>query len=359
MFINDDLKNKVKNIPILDVARSLNINIYRNHRARCFMPGHEDRNPSLTFWPQTNRWKCFSCTTEDGRNGGDGITLVMHHQGLKYNDAVLWLVRQFGICIPGQKTNIGLNSKSNSNKRKVTIKKEIIAPKDILIDHELFEWVVNMGSICEGAKSFLFKERKYIESVVYKARIFSIEDKIIFANEIIENFGIERSINSRLITRDSWGRFVSTLGEKCVVFPYTNKQGKIINLQSRKYIDCNKSFRYIFLPSLPVHLFNIHNTLHFSLDQPLYIAEGVTDCLAMLSDGKNAVAIPGANSFNPDDISILQRHRLIMYPDNDDAGGRIFNLLNDKYALDVERRTVPDKFKDYCEFYINRHNEYI
>lgn len=52
--------------------------------------------------------------------------------------------------------------------------------------------------------------------------------------------------------------------------------------------------RFQFISSQKTRLFNLPvlNTMKFGED--LYISEGITDCLALLSAGKKAVAIPSA-----------------------------------------------------------------
>lgn len=352
MYVSEELKRKVKDIPIMDVAHLLGIKFYRGTLAYCFIPGHPDKHASLRFWPQKNRWKCFSCTSEEGQRGGDSITLVMVHEGLPYNDAVVWLANNFNIYI--HDCRVSTYSKPKRSKHRKYLQQERPDTPTANVDIELLEWVVSVGKLSPEAESFLFSERKYKDSVVHERRIFSISDKFRFANAIIEKFGVDRALASRLIIHHVGNLYRSALDDKCVVFPYFDIDGSVINLQSRKYVPCDKKYRYKFPPGLPIHMYNIDLTNIFPADKPIYIAEGVTDCLAMLSDGKNAVAIPGVNNFNPDDIFALQRHRLFIYPDNDDAGKTLIKTLNEKYELNVGVLNVPEPFDDYCDYYTSK-----
>ncbi len=45
--------------------------------------GHEDKTPSMKYYPKTNRFKCFSCG-----KGGDVVDLVQHQTGLKFLDVI-------------------------------------------------------------------------------------------------------------------------------------------------------------------------------------------------------------------------------------------------------------------------------
>lgn len=90
-------------------------------------------------------------------------------------------------------------------------------------------------------------------------------------------------------------------------------------------------------------------------DEPLYIAEGVTDCLALLSMGLKAVAVPGASMFKEADIELLKGRHLRMYPDNDEAGKRLYSRLRTLFAsvdTEVEMLSLPDDCKDVSDFFV-------
>lgn len=94
------------------------------------------------------------------------------------------------------------------------------------------------------------------------------------------------------------------------------------------YWDCNhgilvitkKAPRFQFLSCQKTHLFNMPLLNKLVVDNELYLTEGVTDCLAMLSSGKAAVAIPSATIIPENDLSLLDGYKLKMMPDNDEAG---------------------------------------
>jgi len=81
-------------VPILDAAGGLGLDV-ANNKARCFNgKGHrngEDRTPSLAFFPDSNRFKCFGCGVS-----GDVIDLVKAVKGVSFGDAVAWLVQLQG-----------------------------------------------------------------------------------------------------------------------------------------------------------------------------------------------------------------------------------------------------------------------
>ena len=93
--MNDNALADLKAIPILDVARKLEIPLFREGNtwsARCLKKGEADTKPSLKFWLGKNRWKCFSCG-----EGGDVIELVQQKQECTFHEAVTWLREVFDI----------------------------------------------------------------------------------------------------------------------------------------------------------------------------------------------------------------------------------------------------------------------
>jgi hypothetical protein len=88
--------------------------------------------------------------------------------------------------------------------------------------------------------------------------------------------------------------------------------------------------------------------------EELYIAEGCSDCWALLSSGKKAVAIPSATLLNVKDIEVLKGLNLHMYPDSDIPGEKLFLQLK-TYCPQLVRHQLPTNCKDYSEYYANHH----
>ena len=94
--------------------------------------------------------------------------------------------------------------------------------------------------------------------------------------------------------------------------------------------------------------------------EPLYIAEGTSDCWSLLSSGHKAIAIPSATLLNPKDLDTLlsinsklstQFH---MFPDRDLPGERLFLQLRDLLP-NLTRHDLPPTCKDFSDLYIQNH----
>lgn len=86
----DELKSR---IPIIDLAQHLDIQCDSHHKALC--PFHEEKIPSLVFYPETDTFFCFGCC-----RSGSIFDLVMFKKDCSFAEAVKYLCRYAGIPVP-------------------------------------------------------------------------------------------------------------------------------------------------------------------------------------------------------------------------------------------------------------------
>lgn len=342
-YISEDIKRRIQSIKVEDVARELNLDV-RKHWALCFM--HDDHNPSLYFNQRKNKWHCFVCDKYGGPIG-----LVQEKLGYGYVDACKWLADRFGIIIPGD----------NGYRKKVKKKNQKIQPviknrektDNILLDVEMLAWIVYNAKLSDNAKHFLYVERKYSPHVVKNLKIGSISNSDRLVNKLVTVFGRERALASGIVRENSRGLYLFFY-TPCLVFPYLDAQGNIINIQTRYLGTYSKAPRFQFLPGSPTGMFNIPVLSDIDRKEPLYVAEGVTDCIAHLSIGHKAIAVPSATLLNPDEVKLIAPKNLFMYPDSNEAGENLFKklseLLHDNYSS-ITRLSLPEGIKDYSDYY--------
>ena len=92
----------------------------------------------------------------------------------------------------------------------------------------------------------------------------------------------------------------------------------------------------------------------------LWITEGASDCWAMLSAGRKAIAIPSATLLGYRDAELLTglcREATVsfhMAPDRDAPGERLFLQL--QQALPgLQHHQLPPDCKDFAEYYVKHH----
>ncbi|MDE5759113.1 MAG: toprim domain-containing protein, partial [Allobaculum sp.] len=108
-------------------------------------------------------------------------------------------------------------------------------------------------------------------------------------------------------------------------------------------------------PGLPVVPFNLPALKSLANGSKVYIAEGVTDCLALLSEGYNAIAIPGANNYKEEFAKFIDRFFLVMFPDRDSAGTGLYNRISKSLKCSIFRQEIPENCKDYSDYHILKH----
>lgn len=321
-----------------EVARRLGIEV-RRHRALCFL--HDDHHPSLVFSTEKNLWWCFVCG-----DGGGPVKLVQAYLGLPFVEACRWLQQQFGLAPADYSPIAPARSRPPAQPRPR-------APRPgSESDREMLRWLFDHAVLSAEAEQFLFRERHYSPEAVHQLGVKSVSNSANLVKNLVYLFGEERSLASGLVVRGRDGRLHGYFQAPCLLFPYRDAEGSIISVQSR-YLGADRRVpRFQFLKGLRVGLFNLPVLHELSADEPLYLSEGVTDCLAHLTQGHKAVAIPSATVLHAEDLAPLQHRHLVIYPDADLPGQRLSEKLRQLLApLDatLEVRPLPEGCKDYSE----------
>lgn len=345
MTIPREIVDRLNELPIEDVANKLGLEVKR-HKALCFM--HDDQHPSLSFNTKKNIFFCFVCN-----KGGGPIQLVMgYNKGWTFQDACLWLAKEFSIIIPENK-GYAPQRASRPKPVKKALKK---AEPENHIDREIGEWIVEHAVLSDIAKHFLFEERKYQEEIVSALKIGSLTYPQRLTELLTREFGWERCAQSGFFNKWKDGLHLCYKAP-CLLFPYYDENGELYCIQSRFLGEVkDKKDRFKFPKDIKQRLFNRPILKDVNPNEPLYVCEGVTDCIAMLSSGKKAVAFPSSSICHPEDVRLLSSYYLFMYPDKDKAGEGLYKKLTEglkPYANVVHRVEFPEGFSDYSDYYIS------
>lgn len=314
---------KLQSLPIEQVAEALQISVSR-HKAIC--PFHDDTRPSLTFNTRRNRFRCFVCETN-----GSTIDLVMKSQGWTFYDSCRWLAKQFNVVLSEE---LGYFQERALKQQVRKVKKEL---PPLPIDTHYLEGLMANPVLTKEAQRFLFDERKISPDVVRYVGLSSISEPVPMSGN----------------PNDSWFNAPSLL------IPYRDVNGKLLSVQARylgeKFPESNVP-RFQFPKGSQCSIFNFNHLKHLEPMEPLWITEGVTDCLAMMSAGRKAIAIPSATLLKPKDVKELLSFSsslsltLHMSPDNDAPGNKLFLELL-KLLPSLEHHLLPSKYKDFGEYW--------
>ena len=347
MLIPKNIIDQLQELNIETVATKLGIDV-KKHKALCFM--HNDHTPSITFSKTKNMYKCWVCGV-----GGGPIKLVQDKEGLNFQEACKWLAKEFNIIL----------SEQNVFKKpvKTVVRRSFLPNKEEKIgtnDIEVLNWLIETAGLSELANNFLFKQRRFKKNVIQGLNIKSVTDSKKAVAALEGCFGKERCLKSGIVRQGDHGVYFYFY-TPCLLFPYYEQDGRLAGIQSRYLGENKKAPRFQFLSSQKTRLFNLPILNTLKRGDSLYITEGITDCLAMLSTGLNAVAIPSATIQPLEDLVLLKNYDLHMYPDQDKAGQRAFMEIRrffvQHYTI-VKEEPLPEGTKDYCDYYISTQEAY-
>ena len=296
--------DEIRATPIEEVAENLGIGIVR-HMALC--PFHNDKHPSLHFDLKKNRYKCFACGAS-----GNVIDLVMRYNNMEFKEAINW---------------IG-NKEVNTAKDNAYEKKE---SREEAVDIEYLEVLMKNVCINEDAARFLFDERR-IDS------------------RVVEWCGLTSISSDTPCWR--WGK--AFYDAPSLLIPYRDVDGKLLTVQGR-YLGKEKKPRFKFPHGSQAGMYNKQVIGTLKKGDELWITEGPSDCWAMMSAGRKAVAIPSATSLTTGDLRLLGEGlqkgvSLHMAPDNDRPGMELFKTLK-RHFPDLQGHVLPDGVKDFGEMW--------
>ena len=329
---------KLRDLPIEEVAERLGMEV-KMHKALC--PFHDDHHASLSFSVRRNTYRCFVCGEH-----GDTISLVMKSKGMGFREAAEWL--NGGTALLNQRSDLNslepARTSERLNQRSYSLR----------FDASRYSRYFEHPWLCDEARRFLFEERRLDERVVSWCRLTSWRDR---------------------------------RGVPWLQIPYYSREGKLIGVQNRNLVKGGQP-RFRFPTGSECSIYNLPVLNRLKPGDELWITEGCSDCWAMLSSGRKAIAIPSATLLKREQLLELtgtkindnqdnkgqqnsqselkltffakaqaSRARnpfpltLNMYPDRDEPGERLFMQLKELLPS-LQHHQLPPDCKDYGEYYV-------
>jgi len=303
---------KLRDLPIEGVAERLGMQIVR-HKALC--PFHDDHHASLSFSMRRNTFRCFAC----GAHGGT-IDLVMKLQNIGFKEACQWLT-PLQLTTPLQLPRGG---EFDGAEQKAS-------PRGGLEGVSRYARYFEHPFLLPEARRFLFEERRLDERVVRWCRLTSWKDR----KEV------------------PW-----------LQIPYYDQEGRLVGVQNRNLVKGGLP-RFRFPQGSECGIYNLPVLKRLKPGDELWIAEGCSDCWALLSAGHKAIAIPSATLLTKKDKELLSQLSSLssssslsslglsfhMYPDQDAPGERLFLQLQ-KVLPTLVHHQLPEGCKDFSDYYL-------
>ena len=284
-------------IPIEDLASRLGLDV-RHHKALC--PFHNDHHASLSFNVRKNTYRCFVCDAH-----GDTIDLVRHLLNKDFQQACLYL--SDGSCESQHSTPLSPGRGAGER---------------LPFDASKYERFFERPWLSAAARHFLFDQRRLDPRVIRWCRLTSWRDR---------------------------------QGIHWLQIPYYDPDGRLIGIQNRN-LTPGAEPRFRFPKGARCTIYNLPVLNLLKENEPLYIAEGASDCWALLSAGHKAIAIPSATLLKKNDLQPLLtiNSKLLtqfhMYPDRDLPGERLFLQLQ-SLLPNLQHHHLPPDCKDYSDLY--------
>ena len=287
---------KLRDLPIEGVAERLGLGV-KSHK--CLCPFHQDHHASMSFSVKRNTYRCFVC----GASGSGPIDLVMRYLNKDFVDACRWLADEHNVILTEYKPPTS-NLKSQTE-----------------FDASRYERYFEHPWLSNEASEFLFDERQITPRVAAWCRLTSWRDK---------------------------------QGVPWLQIPYYNQQGRLVGVQNRNLVK-GATPRFRFPQGSECGIYNLPILNHLLPGEALWITEGCSDCWAMLSTGRKAIAIPSATLLSKKDkdllLSLSDMYTFHMYPDRDEPGERLFLQLKEVLPTLVHHQ-LPVGCKDFGEYYL-------
>jgi hypothetical protein len=285
----------VENVDIVSVIeRETGQKIDRTkRRPQILCPFHNDHNPSLTIFPETNSFYCFACQV-----GGNAVNFLMHLYKLPDFKEGLKLATERGY----------FRNSEVKNEEKEHFYYERLSEIPI----HIFKWL---------------KERTLTEETIYRFGLCAFND----------NNG---NLWLGIPLRNERGEIVNF---KLRRDPYPLRENDDLP-------------KYKFLLSNQEHILFPINLLDFN-NKTVYICEGELDVILLHQEGYNAITHTGGakTKWRKTWLDVIKKfEKIFIISDNDEAGIGMFNELKEKLSWTtrlIYRVKLPEFAKDITEAY--------
>lgn len=197
----DLIKNS---IPIMDVVDRYSAAHYASARAsrsqfNICCPFHDDRNPSLTVYTDTNTFRCWS-GCNDGKRG-DVIDIVKLSWNVNTKEAIRILIADYGLENPDSKQEKEWRKKRAYQERSVALKKET--------NKKIIEAIDALKEVEQLAKAILATIRK-VEDLECVGDLYHVVIQIDYWLEYLTE---THDIEGRIQALQEVSRFIQNMKE--------------------------------------------------------------------------------------------------------------------------------------------------
>ncbi|MBT6407687.1 MAG: DNA primase, partial [Rhodospirillaceae bacterium] len=345
----DELRTRIN---VSDVVSKRVKLIRKGHEHSGLCPFHKEKTPSFTVNDDKGFYHCFGCGAH-----GSAIDFLMNSEGLSFPESVERLAGDAGMEVPVDSPEERQRAKQRQTLYDVmeaaaaAYEKFLRMPEGRVGLEYLRDRGLSDATIAKFRLGFAPDGRGVIKAALKREGIseeLMIEGGLLIQPEAYQDAGNDRQgpvvPEGRESARQSYDRFRGR-----VIFPITDKRGRVIAFGGRILDKDSKMAKYLNSPETPLFhkgsvLYGMHHALGAARKQEtVIVTEGYMDVIALSHAGfENAVA-PLGTALTEDQIGELWRvvREPVLCFDGDAAGARAATkaairalpLLNPGYAL--------------------------
>ncbi len=324
-------------IPILELAAKLGLSL-KGRTASCYnLSAHKngsDNNPSLTFYPATDSYYCFSC-----RVSGDAITLVMKVKGFSFKQAVNFLM-----TMASSSPRPTLTSQTYSEECSPS-------PRSKEVYQRLLE-LSNPPTVTSPGGQYLLNRKISLE-VAQKSHVLEMLNPNAIWQQLEKQFTVTELQAAGL--RSSKGNFLFYYHQMLFFYMQDGRPQYVMARDIKKAQSLLKGD--VQKPHTPKELAlmlvkpPVPYMVEFLDESPgkVMLCEGHIDTLSAIQLGNKAIGVAGAMAFRPEWVSLFRKvsHVTVAF-DNDDAGRRNAAELQAQFRMQGIKADakIPAQVKD-------------
>lgn len=320
----------------------------------CF---HNEKTPSLKFYPDQGRYKCFGCGAH-----GDVINLYAHlHGELPIKQAVkemaetLFGKRKKEVVLDEEHSRVYSGFKKLASS--FSIKKEVITQsKEKLPATDIYNALLEYCGEISGTELEYLHSRGLTDETLKRFRVHSIKDYKKTVAHLRGLFPLDRIQKTSILSEKNQFLF----SQHTILFPFI-VNGEVVALRARYFYKGNHKTnrgKYRSTPLVQHQLFNGDLLKTLNSGDRVYLCEGEIDTMTLTQMGKNAVGLLGVGNYSEEVIKLLNNFDLVVAFDNDESGKREALKVCDTFfkqtGREAKREKLPDGIKDVNELYTFR-----
>jgi len=338
MIPNEKIEEILAKVSIEDIIAKSGVALKQKGKVlvgKC--PFHDDHNPSLTVWPQTQSYYCFVC-----HKSGDAITYMKDKYNLDYVEAVKALAKTAGVEI----------------EEKPLTKEE----------REKYDLMERLKELCEKATEFFmgklegraleYAKSRFADSTIEKWKIGAAGAGWRELYDHLKKLGFTdgEMMTCGLIRKNQKGTGYYDFFRERLMFPIFNRKWEVVGFSGRDISDKDNQAKYINTEETEIYR-KREELLGLNFAVPAIrkydiccIVEGNADVIHLHELGINNVVAGCGTALTDEQIEIISRYtkNICLIYDSDSAGQKATLESGEKISkmgLNALVLTIPDDEK--------------